>query len=151
MTEKIEHRVDRAGWPAGPWDSEPEDRVEWRSQGMPCLTVRNRHGAWCGYVGLTPGHPWYGKDYDSIDAEVHGGLTYGGKCGGPICHVPQPGEPDDVWWLGFDCSHYLDISPRMLAYDLRMGWPREPLAEYRNASWVHDEVERLADQARAAK
>lgn len=28
-----------------------------------------------------------------------------------VCHVPEPGEPDSVWWFGFDCAHLGDRSP----------------------------------------
>lgn len=37
---------------------------------------------------------------------------------GRVCHVPDPGEPDDVWWFGFDCAHAWDYSRKMMA-DLR--------------------------------
>src|SRR5215510_304522 len=29
-----------------------------------------------------------------------------------ICHTPSPGEPDNVWWLGFDCCHLGDLYPK---------------------------------------
>lgn len=35
-------------------------------------------GHLCGYIGVPKGHPWYGKDHDMIEANVHGGLTYFG-------------------------------------------------------------------------
>lgn len=50
-------RQERSRWGRGAWDAEP-DRREWRHEGMPCLLIRNRQGAWCGYVALGPGHPW---------------------------------------------------------------------------------------------
>lgn len=73
---------------SGPWKDEP-DRVEWRCLGFPCLIVRNNSGALCGYVGVPPAHPWHGKKYDEVGAEVHGGLTYSRPCeeGGNICDV----------------------------------------------------------------
>lgn len=138
---KSEHTVNRTGWPAGPWDGEP-DRKEWRYKGLPCLIVRNRFGALCGYVGVSPGHPWHEKPYQDIDADVHGRLTYSDSCaeGGPICHVPLPGEPDTVWWLGFDCAHYQDVSP---------GFRHVSLGGevYRDIAYVTGEVQGLADQA----
>lgn len=98
---------------AGPWDAEA-DHVDFRSpDGLPCILHRSPLGAWCGYVGVPPGHPWHGKDYGAIDnpyPDVHGGLTYSDRCQGPLCHVPQPGESDDVWWVGFDCNHSGDLS-----------------------------------------
>lgn len=30
----------------------------------------------CGYLAVPEGHPWYGKHYGDIGADVHGGLTY---------------------------------------------------------------------------
>jgi hypothetical protein len=150
MTETELEKVDRSGWPAGPWDAEP-DRVEWRAHGFPCLIVRNRLGALCGYVGLPPGHPHHGNGYGNVPVDVHGGLTYANKCGGHICHVPAPGEPDDVWWLGFDCLHWGDVAPGMIAAHRRMGLPdsaeSSSLGEsYKPIGWVRHETERLAAQ-----
>ena len=110
---KIDHKVDKTAWGAGPWQAEP-DRKEWKdpATGLPCLAHRNEgDGNWCGYVAVAPGHPAHGKDYDDVAADVHGGLTYAGKCSGHICHVPAPGEPDNVYWLGFDCHHWNDLAP----------------------------------------
>ena len=105
--------VNKIFWLPGPWQTEP-DRVEWRQAGLPCLMVRNkRMGFWCGYVGIPPTHPHYGKDSDQLENhyKVHGGLTYSAACRGDICHVPQPGESDHVWWIGFDCGHAGDMVP----------------------------------------
>ncbi len=150
-----EHKIDRRTWPAGPWDGEP-DRVEWRHLGLPCLAVRASSGAWCGYVGLPPGHRWHGVSYEDVGADVHGGLTYGSPCqaDGPICHVPAPGEPDDLWWIGFDCNHLYDLAPghesllNRLAFE--RGEDRSPMPGYRDIyrdlGYVRAEVERLAEQ-----
>lgn len=142
MTTK-EHKLDRTGWEAGPWDGEP-DRMEWRDEatGLPCLIVRGQVGALCGYVGVPPSHPWHGVEYDAIDADVHGGLTYASKCHGTICHVPAPGESDDVWWLGFDCAHAGDIVPGSTRWSLPFRGD-----VYRDVAYVRGEVARLAAQA----
>lgn len=142
---------DRIGWESGAWDDEP-DRVEWRWLGPPrlaCLIVRGPSGALCGYVGVPPGHPYHGLDYQKCDVvDVHGGLTYADKCAesGHICHVARPGEADDVWWLGFDCAHYGDRKPNH---------PPELRAygeAYRSIAYVRREVEQLAAQlCRVAK
>jgi hypothetical protein len=141
-----DHKVDRSGWKPGPWDEEPEDRVEWRYRGFPCLIVRNHVGSWCGYVGLSPTHRWYLKDEDGIPVDVHGGLTYGRKCdGGPICHVPRDGESDEVYWIGFDTAHLGDLLPAMAAITGHASMPG-----YEERYWTRDavkaEVEKLADQ-----
>lgn len=155
--------IDRSGWGAGPWEGEP-DRVEWRHAGLPCLIVRNELGGhWCGYAAVPPGHPLHGRGYSDIDVDVHGGLTYANPCGGPICHVPHPGEPDDVWWFGFDCAHAYDYMPAM---DARLrslcvpGYDDAPpydhatavqsdtffVPQYRDLAYVQAETNRLAEQ-----
>jgi hypothetical protein len=152
-TTDTEHaKIDRTGWAAGPWDGEP-DRVEWRSAaGFPCLLRRvGGHGAWCGYVAVPPGHPYHGVDFNRVPeaADVHGGLTYSDKCGGDICHVPAPGESDDVWWLGFDASHGFDRRPGMEAQLNSDGyaawvWYGSSSAVYRTVDYMRAECERLA-------
>lgn len=153
--QQEKYEVDRKGWPSGPWDKEP-DKVNWSYQGMDCMMVRNSFGAWCGYVGVPKGHPFYEKDYErahemaeEVGAElsVHGGLTYSGKCAGHICHVPERGRPDDVWWLGFDCAHFMDLCPGMVASGQKAGlYDTSYRQEYRDMEWVKQEVETLADQ-----
>lgn len=118
--------IDRAslGWPSGVWDDEP-DKVQWRDEatGMPCLAVRQqRFGHWCGYVGIAPDHALYGEAHYKLDLEVHGGLTFANTCRQSeseetgVCHVPSEGEPDRVWWFGFDCAHtFLDKGPKDFA------------------------------------
>ncbi len=41
------------------------------------ITLSKRMGHHCGYIAVPPDHPWYGKDYNDVDCDVHGGLTYG--------------------------------------------------------------------------
>lgn len=148
MSSQRSSAVDRSRWGAGPWDGEP-DRWEGEHEGFPILAVRNRMGAWCGYAAMPPGHPWHGKDvFREIDADVHGGLTYGAACQGNVCHVPKPGEPDNVWWLGFDCNHSGDIAPQM--EELMGHGYHEHYASYRTLDYVQRECRKLAEQAMAA-
>lgn len=141
---------ERKQWGSGPWEHEP-DHVQFKAHGFACMLHRNPMGAWCGYVGVPASHPYYEKDWDQVpDIDVHGGLTYAGKCQGELCHVPEPGEPDDIWWLGFDCSHCYDETPALssrlkrfqAASDLVFGI-------YRDEAYVTDETTRLAQQLRA--
>lgn len=147
---EIEHKIDKSQFGDGPWQTEP-DRVEWRYLGLPCLIVRNEMGALCGYVGVPPEHPWHGKDYNDIDGavDVHGGLTYANKCNdAAICHVPKDGEPDDVWWLGFDCAHSGDGvpgRPGLIGAYMNIG------TRYRDVTYVRAEVEKLAVQVAAKR
>lgn len=140
--------VDKSGWGPGPWQDEP-DRKEWKHAGLPCLMSRGPSGHWCGYVAVPPGHPAHGKHYDGVDVNVHGGLTYADKCQGAICHVPEPGDPDDVWWLGFDCAHARDLSPKSRAWEAANGYAPIRDEEYRGVPYVTAETERLAEQLAA--
>lgn len=149
--ERIEYRtVDKSEWRRGAWDSEP-DKIQWKdaATGLPCLIVRGPSGALCGYAGVSSSHPLHGQSYDAADEiEVHGGLTYSDGCGhgredSGICHKPSPGEPDNVWWFGFDCAHYGDLSPR---HDREYAD-----GIYRDVAYVTREVARLALQLSGAK
>src|ERR1700744_4566502 len=156
--ETIEYKnphLDRTLWAKGIWDDEP-DKKRWQDEatGLPCLIVRNYSGALCGYVGLPPSHPLYGKSYDEPNVEVHGGLTFAGKCQERdnecegVCHKAPPGE-DDVFWFGFDCHHHMDKAPQDFDVHkyLRMD---DPYARYRDFAYVTAEVESLARQLKDA-
>jgi hypothetical protein len=64
--------------------------------------------------------------------------------GRAICHVPLAGRPDKVWWLGFDCSHYMDLSP---AYASFLNNHSEDI--YRDRLYVEIQVRKLASQLKA--
>lgn len=198
--ERVEYRnvIDKTEWARGAWDNEP-DKIQWQDEatGLPCLIVRGPSGALCGYVGVAPGHPWHGKDYDSCDVDVHWGLTFAHGCAEIsrekwekwrerqlarreeaaqyprgdaarylkewekerdnydawaaraasryICHVAAPGEPDPVWWLGFDCAHSGDLSPSY-SHLRRFGSDET----YKPISFVEAECRSLARQIAAA-
>jgi len=114
---------DRSEWGFGAWLAEPWDKEQWADSlsGMACMIHRGSSGAWCGYVGVPPAHHLYGQHYNDealrhID-DIHGGLTYSAPCtaiqenGGGLCHVPGAGEPDSLWWFGFDFNHLGDRNP----------------------------------------
>ena len=148
---------DKSDWGEGPWQTEP-DRADWVSSGYACMALRGPGGQWCGYVGVPSDHPNYEKSYwedeGGPDVSVHGGITYANKCVGAICHVPQPGMPDDVWWFGFDCNHGMDYAPETVAKLRRRGmndlderlWTQ---GTYRDLAYVRGETERLAAQLKA--
>lgn len=160
MTEQtwMNPKINRAGWDAGEWDNEP-DKVQWTdpATGLICLAKRNHYGSWCGYVGIAADHPAYGKDYDSVEVDCHGGLTYSGLCqeGPPeqiICHVPESGQPEHLYWLGFDCGHCDDLAPGTRAFCKRYALLEYQEYEvYRNLDYVKQEVTGLAAQLGAMK
>jgi hypothetical protein len=148
-TDKLEVlKADRSKWKAGPWDGESDREEFTTAAGLPALLVRNPwSGAWCGYVAISPGHPLHGKgNEDTDDVNVHGGITFAGPCRGHVCHVPKPGESDNVWWLGFDTNHGGDATPA--------GWGGEIVAgyqDYRDEAYLRQECESLAAQLVAMK
>lgn len=147
--------MDKAEWEGGPWMTEP-DKASWTDEktGYPCLIVRNHQGALCGYVGIEETHPDFKKDYMDIDGAilVHGGLTFADRCQHSddpsigICHIPDPGKSDNIWWFGFDCSHSFDYAP---AYEKLVSKYVKYLtanAIYRNFVYVKAQVRKLARQ-----
>lgn len=135
-------------FPDGPWKTEP-NRVEFTHAGLQCLLSRNPFmGSWCGYVGVSPAHPLYGKGADYVEADVHGGLTYSNACHGTICHIADD-EGEKLHWFGFDCAHGGDLVPGMMGkfpettalekalYGTRGG--------YRTVDYARDETKRLAE------
>lgn len=163
--------IDKSGWGDGPLLYEP-DKVQWTDEasGLPCLAVRTPwSGNLCGYVGVAEGHPAFGLGYDEADKlapddedgypwlRVHGGLTFADACqegseDTGICHVPQPGQPEHVWWLGFDCAHCDDLSPATFATAgerYRRAMLLNPRYAYRTLEYVQSECAALALQLRA--
>ncbi len=51
---------------------------------------------YCGYCAIEKNHNKYNVDYDEINIDVHGGITYGEI------------EKDGLFWIGFDCAHFDD-------------------------------------------
>lgn len=151
LREAINRLEKKEEWGPGPWQSEP-DRLEFEHAGFPCFLLRNMDvtGAWCGYVGVPKGHLFFEKDYMDVEenVEVHGRLTYSGHCAGDICHEPKEGEPDNVWWLGFDCMHLFDLSPlREAIYKRIPGLEGGELnGTYRTMDYAKAETMKLAEQ-----
>jgi hypothetical protein len=170
---KAEMTECRKRFARGPWDNEP-DRIEFTHVGFACLIVRNHTGTLCGYVGVPEDHPCYKKDYSEVDVDVHGGLTFAAACqvDGPICHIPEPGMTDNVWWFGFDTGHFMDISPSMLWMEQtytelgeiadarekrheefnQVFGHNDPMKEtYKDIAYVTGEVKSLAEQLKEKK
>lgn len=203
--------VPKAEWAPGPWHDEP-DRLEWRApSGLPALIVRGPMGALCGYAGVPPGHPLYGRKYGDCGfrfkaadckrvswrryhremrigqrhlwlkyggpeprrydlfqrmdpdprhahaecyghspeafLDCHGGVTFAGGCSGSICHTPAPGEPENMWWFGFDTAHAGDLAPGLVATLRKIGSPFSHDEDvYRDVAYVQAGANELAEQ-----
>jgi len=134
-------KCNRAGWPAGPWDSEP-DYEGWISTGergddypLRCEIWRMPDlGHLCGYVIVPAGHPWCGLGClgEPAPVDVHGGITF--------ARAPTHG---DGWVLGFDCAHAGDFYP---ADHVQRAYSRSGV--YRDCAYVRAECEKLAQQVR---
>jgi hypothetical protein len=112
--------------PNGEWSGEP-DLLEFEVYGFKCYAKRHDSmGHLCGYIQVDADHPWYGKGYDEIDADVHGGMTYSDK-----------GE------FGFDCAHAGDLVPKMYALT---GHTFDET--YKGMGYVVGELIKLARQAK---
>jgi hypothetical protein len=113
--------------------------------GFEWMIVHNRIGYRCGYVRLPINHPWHGRDYDDVPADVHGGLTFA------AADVPCPkGGEDNAWWIGFDCAHCDDAPDPALPHLAGRLWS-PPDAVVRTQEYVQAECERLCEQAQAAE
>lgn len=134
--------IDKSQWGEGPWQNEP-DAVRWTDDdtGYTCLILRGPKeiGHLCGYVGVPSGHPAFGKDYDNVDVDVHGGLTYAG-------HNAPNQDHDRYYWLGFDCAHAGDLCPAIVAWQ-HDGYGKDVV--YRNLAYVTAECQSLAKQLKA--
>jgi hypothetical protein len=146
---------DKSDYPDGPWKNEP-DKMQWTDEitGMPCLMHRSEFtGALCGYVGVTEKHPLF--QMDPVKAgeilDVHGGITFGSMCAGMqengngICHVADAGEPDHLYWFGFDCSHYEDFQPRSMMHSFGLARMMHGHV-YRDIPYIKEQCALLARQ-----
>ena len=114
----------------GIWDGEP-DLLEFKVFGYECRAERHdTMGHWCGYIQVGALHPWHALNYDDVDVDVHGGLTF-----------------SENGWFGFDCAHAGDLVPKMHA--LTGG---HYLGEtYRDLGFVVGQLIELAKQAYKAE
>ena len=125
-----------------------------------CYIIRVPNmGHLCGYIGVPAGHPWDGKGYDDIDADVHGGLTFAK----PASETLFPGT-QAAWYVGFDCAHAGDLVPGTARYrdpevgllglmegitgDSRLAIGGGEVL--RDETFVRGEIAKLVEQARAA-
>jgi len=118
-------------------------------EGFEWEITSNRMGFRCGYVRVPAGHPWHGKDYDEIDAEVHGGLTFAS----PDADCGKGGDDAD-WWVGFDAAHIFDapdpLLPGYVSELERYGTVLTPDATVKTTEYMVAECRRLIEQAAEA-
>jgi len=118
----------------------PEPPPSWTGEreGYACEIIVNHSASRCGYVTVRPGHPAFGKGYDDLNIDVHGGLTY-------ACAAEDGG-----WTFGFDCSHCDDAGHPEYERGQRQsyGFGHDD-GVYRTEEYVVAEIETLAKQLKA--
>jgi hypothetical protein len=102
---------------------------EWTHKGLKCAICRGKMSL-CGYVHVPKDHPHASKQYDDVDANVHGGLTF-------RCKAMNGGA-----WFGFDTGHSGDY--------MRIELSDGTVFEEKGKVWTEEnmevEVNQLADQ-----
>lgn len=121
-------------------------------EGFEYEIVHNLSGYRCGYLRVTLGHPWFGKDYNDIDVDVHGGLTFSER--GKACTTH---DGKDEWWVGFDCAHAFDAPDlELMSPDRAEYYKRNPIfhrtaeEHVRSTAYVKVELQKLVQQASVA-
>lgn len=100
-------------------------------------------GFLCGYVKIPIDHPCYLKQYNDMDIECHGGLTFGKM-------------DSDGHWIGFDCAHMNDICPSIVKKmvekyeNLLKAFDREEISifhmSYKNIKFCINQCMSIVDQ-----
>lgn len=82
-------------------------------------------GGWGnGYVILDEGHPWFGKNYNDIPVDIHGGLTYGDFINeNTVFSFGVDKEDIGKYMIGFDTFHLGDTEEK---------WTKEAVQEEAN-------------------
>lgn len=119
--------------------------------GFQYTITHNGNGYRCGYVRVPIGHPWHSKEYNDVDADVHGGLTFF------EADMPCNKVGDDTdWWVGFDCAHAgdaLDLSLMSCHKEKSIYSVYQSMAsdgEVRTTEYVRQQCINLCDQAFSA-
>ena len=116
-----------------------------KESGFEWEVTHNMRAYRCGYVKVLPGHPWFGKRWDEVDVDCHGGVTFAEAdthCG--------KGGVDDGWWIGFDCAHGCDkADPELPGYEDLPDFSFFD-ARVRSQGFVEDQCRSMCQQAHAA-
>jgi len=134
---------------AGPWVQETDFEV-FDHKGITCCIRRNPvMFNLNGYCKLPDRHKYIDISYFDIPYEVHGGLTFGEW---------MDEKKKDEFWIGFDCCHSMDYSPKdyyhkkMMSEELRnmmlpkFEMPDEFKPVYRDIEYVRNQCRELAEQ-----
>lgn len=118
--------------------------------GFEWVTIHNDMGFRCGYVKIEKSHPFFGKHYDDIPIDCHGGVTFADY------DVPcnEEGE-DDAYWIGFDCGNYSDLpdinlmnEPNLTIYNMFgfMMYPEHSGRTLKTQEYVENQCKSICEQ-----
>lgn len=82
-------------------------------KGFKYMVLQMTLGHLCGYVQVPKGHPYYGKDYEAMNIDCHGGLTYSSMSDGKpykMTEIDYSKYFTKGFWIGFDYAHSGDWS-----------------------------------------
>jgi len=113
--------------------------------GLRAVVLATSMGHRCGYVGVPKDHPLFGKNYNDVGADVHGGLTYSSE------EIGKYPVESDLHWFGYDCAHLGDARDLELMDDDHRAYyeNRPPLdldGVVRSLAYCTRECESLAEQ-----
>ena len=113
--------------------------------GLRAVVIMGSRGTRCGYVGVPEGNRYFGLDYQVVNVEVHGGLTYSSSS--TINSYPVK-STEPLWWFGYDCSHAWDRpSDEWLAQNPDMHYYHVSSdSTHRTLGYCMDECESLSKQ-----
>jgi len=121
-------------------------------KGFECVVLGVSAGHRCGYISVSEPSEYMLEDAYSLDFDVHGGITYGSSSN----EYPIQSD-EEIFWLGFDCAHYMDAkdmnllkelaSPDQYDYALEMEL-KFPMRDQvvRTTDYVEEQLKSLADQ-----
>lgn len=167
--------IPKSEWGPGPWQDEPDEH-QWVDDktGYACMIRRNPLGALNGYAAVPPTHPAWGLHYEGClqaEYEVYSEAVWKSMRDETACVVPRPKKVTPVgqrlsrirvhggltwsgpldaherdWWFGFDCGHFGDLMPAMMAFERSMAthFLRQPNFIYRDIAFVASQVGMLA-------
>ena len=73
---------------------------EFTYKGINAFVINIPMGHRCGYIEVPKDNKFFGKRYDDIDIDIHGGFTYSES---------YLLNKKDSWFIGFDCAHLYDL------------------------------------------
>lgn len=114
------------------------------ASGLRAVVIATSMGHRCGYVGVSKDHPLFGKDYNDVGVDVHGGLTFSST------EIGKYPVESDLHWFGYDCIHLGDARDlNLMDEDHRKFYENRCFYEdgvVRSLAYCERECESLAEQ-----